>query len=124
MSAFRKRGGIGFGHASDRAKHKHVKNDEGKPKFNLVPPRALLAVAEALTYGEEKYPGNDYRKVEDGYNRYDNAARRHQNAYDRGELVDEATELLHLAHEIVNKLFMLELLILTLEAQAAGEEDE
>ena len=111
--------GIGFHRNANKAKH--VKNDEGKPKFSLVPPRALRAIAEALTYGEEKYPGNDYRKVENGYMRYNDAARRHQNAYDCDEIVDEESEQLHLALEIVNKMFMLEILILSLEAQQQDE---
>ena len=114
-----KRGpGIGFTRNVEKAK-----NDEGKPKFSLVPPRALRAVAEALTYGEQKYPGNDFRKVENGYARYNDASRRHQNAYDCDELVDEESGILHLAHEIVNKLFMLEILLLTLVAQQS-EDDE
>lgn len=105
------------------SKPKHVKNDEGKPRMTLVPPRAMLAVAECMTYGEEKYPGNDFRLVENGYNRYDDAARRHMNAADRGELVDPDSELLHLAHAASNLLMQLEILLIKLE-QAAEEGDD
>jgi hypothetical protein len=96
----------------------HVKNDDGKIKFTLVPPRALRAVAEAMTYGREKYPTNDFRKVEDGYERYDDAARRHMNAADCGELVDPESELLHLAHAASNLLMQLEILLIKLEQHA------
>jgi len=102
---------------------KHVKNDEGKPRFTLVPPRALLAVAECFTYGAEKYPGNDFRQVENAYQRYDDAARRHMNAADQGEIIDPESGLPHLAHAASNLLMQLEVLILAMD-QRGDEEDE
>lgn len=110
---------VGF---NRRAKQAHVKNDDGKPRMTLVPPRALLAVAECMTHGAEKYPGNDFTQVENAYQRYDDAARRHMNAADRGELVDPDSELLHLAHAASNLLMQLEVLLLKLEQH--GQEVE
>ncbi len=91
------------------------KADGGKPNPTLLEvgcTRALRAVQATLDYGNIKYEAHSWKKVPDGEARYDAAARRHRIARDMGELQDEESWLPHLAHEIVNNLFLLEMMIL------------
>lgn len=39
-----------------------IKYDNGKPKIALVPPELVLAVAQALTHGAEKYSDRNWEK--------------------------------------------------------------
>lgn len=84
------------------------KLDAGKPTFRLIPPRALLFVAQVLEYGARKYSPDNWRKVENLQERYLDAALRHINAYQRSEFLDEQSKLPHLAHAVTSLLFMLE----------------
>lgn len=85
------------------------KHDSGKPLMGAVPPNALLAVAEVLTFGAEKYGRDNWRQVESAETRYLDAALRHINAYQRGEAVDPESGESHLAHAVCSLMFMLEL---------------
>lgn len=72
--------------------------------------RALLAVAEVSTYGARKYSPGGWQHVEDGQTRYRRAGDRHRLA--RGyEPYDLESGLLHLAHEVWNRLAELELML-------------
>lgn len=72
--------------------------------------RALLAVAEVSTYGAKKYSPGGWQHVEDGQTRYRRAGDRHRLA--RGhEPYDLESGLLHLAHEVWNRLAELELML-------------
>lgn len=68
---------------------------------------ALLAVLE---YGVAKYGERGGWKQVDMV-RYDAAGRRHRIAQDRGELFDEESGLLHMAHEAANLMFRLQTFI-------------
>lgn len=70
-------------------------------------PYALVAVNRVLDYGAQKYEAHSWKRV--AVERYDAAARRHQRARDLGELTDDESGLLHLAHEATNILFQLEM---------------
>lgn len=39
-----------------------LKYDEGKPRYDLIPPEALKALATQLKYGAEKYADRDWEK--------------------------------------------------------------
>lgn len=97
------------------------KDDGNKPRLELVPPRALVDVAQVLTAGARKYTRADEHGVmQDGADnwrkggeasipRYLGAALRHVNAYQRGEVDDPETGLPHLAHATCCLLFAAEL---------------
>lgn len=85
------------------------KHDSGKPLMGAIPPNALLAVAEVLTFGAEKYGRDNWRQVENAETRYLDAALRHINAYQRGEAADPESGESHLAHAVCSLMFMLEM---------------
>jgi len=90
------------------------KADGGKPDPTLLEigcAKALRSVQATLDYGRIKYEPHSWKKVPDGIARYDAAARRHRIARDIGESHDWESWLPHLAHEIINNLFLLELMI-------------
>jgi len=62
-----------------------------------------------LEYGARKYAPDNWRKVQDADSRYFAAARRHLNAWQQGELVDDESNLSHLAHAITSLMFVLQL---------------
>jgi hypothetical protein len=80
---------------------KGKKYDEGKPRFDLIPPDAMLLIADVFTYGAKKYGENNWQGVEPS-TRYLAAAYRHLNAYQRGETLDEGSGLNHLGHAIAS----------------------
>ena len=84
------------------------KNDFGKPHMCLLPPKAILAVGEVLTYGANKYAPDNWRDVQPRC-RYLSAILRHWLAIVSGEDTDPETGLPHLAHLSCSALFLLEL---------------
>ena len=86
-----------------------TKDDQGKPRFDLIPPLAERCVAEVLQYGATKYAPDNWRKVPNAQARYFAAARRHLNAYQAGEKTDSESGINHLAHAITSLMFALEL---------------
>ncbi len=85
-----------------------IKNDDGKPRTDLLPPRAVLQVAAVLAYGARKYAPNNWRKVDD-LGRYTAAALRHVFAYMTGERTDPESGCHHLACAACSLLFVIEL---------------
>lgn len=73
------------------------KFDQGKPRVDLLPPDALLAVAQVLTFGAEKYGARNWEKGI-AYGRLFAAAQRHLLAWQGGEENDPETGLPHLSH--------------------------
>ena len=86
-----------------------AKRDAGKPRCDLLPPRAMLAVGQVLEYGARKYAADSWKQVPDGKMRYLGALLRHLFAYMVGERLDPESKLPHLAHAACNALFILEL---------------
>lgn len=84
------------------------KFDAGKPRMDLLPPRAVEQVARVLGYGAVKYGDSNWERVEGWRGRYVAAALRHTFAYMRGEDHDAESGLPHLAHAITSLLFVLE----------------
>ena len=84
-----------------------IKFDEDKPKLSLIPPRALTAVGEVLTFGATKYTERNWEKgiSED---RLLSATLRHIVAHLQGEVYDPETEIEHLAHAICNLMMQVE----------------
>ena len=86
-----------------------IKHDLGKPDFNLIPPRAELAMASVLTFGAAKYAPDNWKFVDNAEHRYLAAAMRHINAHRAGEIYDRESGLQHLAHAMSCLAFLIEL---------------
>lgn len=85
------------------------KFDDSKPRWDLLPLKAVGAVVDVLTYGARKYQPDGWRKVPDARRRYYAAAMRHLAAWWGGSPVDEESGLPHLAHAACCLLFLAEL---------------
>lgn len=85
-----------------------TKFDQGKPRLDLMPMRALLEYSMVLTFGAEKYGANNWRKVVGWRWRYLGAGLRHVVAYALGERSDVESSRHHLAHALCCFSFVLE----------------
>lgn len=85
-----------------------VKHDGTKPRTDLLPPRALLAVSRVLTLGAAKYGAYNWKKCPDPA-RLVAASLRHILAHMTGEERDPESGESHLAHAVCSLLFLLEL---------------
>ena len=85
-----------------------LKYDDGKPRLDLVPPEAVMALGRVLTYGAEKYAPNSWRGVEP--ERYVAALLRHLMAYQMGETHDPESEMPHTWHVLTNAAFLVALM--------------
>lgn len=83
------------------------KDDDTKTRFDLLPFRALSAVARVLTLGAAKYGDDNWHRVERLEDRYFSAAMRHMTARKLGEKNDPDDGLPHVAHAVCCLLFML-----------------
>lgn len=86
---------------------KGVKYDSDKPRWELVPFRAMKDVVDVLTYGSKKYADDNWKIVPDARKRYVSAAFRHLTDWADGEKKDKETGKSHLAHAICCLLFLL-----------------
>lgn len=85
-----------------------LKTDAGKPRLALVPPTAIKAIGEVMTYGLTKYELDSWKKVEIW--RYKDALMRHLIYYlDDSNSIDEESGIPHLYHAICNLAFLCEL---------------
>ena len=82
-----------------------MKNDAGKTEYHHIPPRALKALADILTFGARKYAPNSWKNVEAV--RYVDALYRHLEKVRMGESIDE-DGFHHLAAVAANAMFLLE----------------
>ena len=83
------------------------KFDQGKLRYSLVPPVAIKAIADVLTYGAEKYAPNSWQTVPNAEERYTDALYRHLESYRAGEELDDESKRSHLAHALTNISFLL-----------------
>ncbi len=84
-----------------------MKFDTGKLRYDLIPPEALRALADVLTYGAEKYAPDNWKSVPDAKARYTAALYRHLEAWRSGEQTDAESGRHHLAHAITNVAFLI-----------------
>jgi hypothetical protein len=84
------------------------KFDGGKPQYGLLPPNALKATVEILTFGAEKYEPNNWIHVPDSKRRYFDAAQRHLWDWKNGEQNDTESGKNHLAHALCCLMFLYE----------------
>ena len=84
-----------------------TKFDSGKPRMELLPQKALLEIAQVLTFGSKKYEAWNWAKGM-SWTRLIGAALRHIAAWSVGETKDPETGLNHLSHAACDLLFLLE----------------
>lgn len=84
-----------------------LKHDSNKPDCSLLPAVSVLAIAQVLTFGKQKYAAHNWRKGV-ANSRYIAACLRHLFAYLGGESVDKESGLSHLAHAGCCILFLIE----------------
>jgi hypothetical protein len=89
------------------AKGGGLRYNKGKPRVDLVPTSAILALAEVLTVGAEKYELHNWRKGMAHSICYASAMR-HLLKYWSGEDVDSESGKSHLAHVLTNIAFLIE----------------
>lgn len=89
------------------APQKGVKYDDDKPRWELLPFRAVKEVVEVLTYGSRKYADDNWKIVPGARQRYISAAFRHLTDWAGGEKKDKETNKSHLAHAVCCLLFLL-----------------
>mgnify|MGYP006347971505 CR=1 FL=1 len=94
----------------DPAPREGRKDDSGKPRYDLIPPRALADVARVLTFGAVKYGDENWRQVPHAKARYYAACMRHLEAWRLDPTaVDHEFRLPHLAHALCCIIFLSEL---------------
>lgn len=74
------------------------KQDEGKTRYDLVPPEAEELIARVFTFGANKYGDREWENGKVVVDRWYAATRRHLNAVRDGEYTDPESGLPHLAH--------------------------
>lgn len=94
------------------------KDDAQKPRWTLLPWRAMARVLAVLEHGAQHYGPDNWRRVENLRDRYINAALRHIVAVLRGEWLDSDSGEPHLAHAIASLAFVLE------DAEIGGDAPE
>ena len=99
-----------------KKEHKMIKDTKGKLRLNLVPNCGLEAVARVREFGNKKYPGNpDSYVTEVSVDDLVEAARRHLLKYRKGELLDEESSEMHLAHGATSLMMAIEILYRNME---------
>lgn len=85
------------------------KFDYEKPRMDLLPPLALVDVAQVLTFGAQKYAPGNWKLVAMANERYLAAALRHICSHMSGEENDPESGLSHISHAICCLMFIQEL---------------
>lgn len=88
-------------------KDKGLRYNEGKTRYDLLPPFAIEQFARVLTAGAKKYSDNNW-KLGMGWRKVIASMKRHIAKFEIGEDFDEETGLLHMAHVMCNASFLLE----------------
>jgi len=94
-----------------------LRYDEGKWRVDLVPPEAIIAVAEVLRVGAQKYAERNWEKSMPWQKCYA-CAIRHLLKWQMGFNLDEESRLSHLWHALTNLVFLV-----TYEARGIGEDN-
>ncbi len=95
-----------------------IKNDSGKPRYDLVPWDAMEMFVDVLNYGADKYAARNW---EDGmeWSRFFAACLRHLTAwFQHREDVDPESGKSHLAHATCCLMFLM-----AYQSRGAGEDD-
>lgn len=83
-----------------------VKYDAYKARLDLIPPEAINALGQVLTYGEQKYGSRNWELGMD-WGRVFAAAQRHLWKWWSGTEQDDESKLDHLYHALANIAFLI-----------------
>lgn len=85
------------------------KNDflDKKLRWDLIPLEEIEDIVKVYTEGANKYGDNNWKHLENGYQRYKGAMLRHLVEYEKGTEFDEETGCRHLAQVAWNAIAML-----------------
>lgn len=86
---------------------KAIKYDEDKPRPELIPPCALMEIANVYAHGAKKYAPNNWRKGME-WSRIYGAVLRHLFRFWSGQNIDPESGYCHLAHAAFGLLTLLE----------------
>lgn len=82
------------------------KNDNGKLRYDLIPPAILQELASVVSYGAAKYGENQWQNLENFEDRYFAALMRHLIAWRLGDDIDSESGKPHLSHVLTNAAFL------------------
>ncbi len=94
-----------------------LKFDNGKVRLDLIPPEAVFALGEILTFGAQKYADRNW-ELGMKWGRVFGAALRHMFKWASGDKLDEETGKSHLWHALCCLVFLV-----TYEMRGVGEND-
>lgn len=94
-----------------------IRHDGGKPRYDLLPPQALLELVKIYTMGAEKYEPRNWEKGM-AYSRCYASLMRHLQSFWMGTDLDGESGLHHMAHVAWNALAILQYQLLR-----TGEDD-
>ncbi len=103
---------------NQRKQEPGAKFDADKLRYDLLPPDVLEQIVEIFTDGAAKYGEYNWSKGM-SWSRVFAAAQRHQWAWWAREDIDDESQRHHLAHAIVNLMFLL-----AYETRGMGEWDD
>ena len=86
-----------------------IKYDAGKPRVDLIPGAALLALGEIFRFGAGKYAEHNWKGLDP--ERLRRAALGHLYLHEAGELHDPESSMLHVAHAATSALMYLYLIL-------------
>lgn len=84
--------------------NKGIKHDQGKLRYDLVPPEFIEALAEVMTHGAKEYKENTWQDVDS--ERYYAALMRHIQDWRKGNNMDKKSGLHHLKLAMCNTAFL------------------
>lgn len=84
-----------------------IKNDQGKLRWDLLPLKPIQQAVAVLTVQVAEYGEDNWQRIERPEDRFYAALMRHITAWRLGEQLDPKTKLPHLAHALVNVVFLL-----------------
>jgi hypothetical protein len=82
-----------------------IKNDDGKPRMDLLPIEPLLGAGDGFAYGAKKYSDRNWEKGFD-YGRLYAAILRHLFKWWGGEELDKESGVSHLSHALSNLMML------------------
>ena len=91
----------------DKKEESGRKMDQEKTRLDLIPAWTLEALGRVLTYGAKKYAPDNWKRMENGNDRYYAALLRHLTAWRGGEVEDPESKLPHLWHVLCNVVFLI-----------------
>ncbi len=91
----------------NNSKFQGKRYNQGKLRYDLLPPHPIEEIVKVLTKGAEKYGDHNWQKGME-WNKVIASMKRHIAAFEKGEDYDNESGLLHMAHAATNALFLLE----------------